>query len=86
MADSSTFLTIPAPFLGLNAKINKYSQFSRKNYFYADLPQGYQITQFQYPIVGEGKVEGVKVVETRLGEPDARSVSCSQAGPPEAAV
>ena len=42
--------------LGLNAKINKYSQFSRKNYFYADLPQGYQITQFQYPIVGEGKV------------------------------
>ena len=42
--------------LGLNAVINKYSAFSRKNYFYADLPQGYQITQFQYPIVGEGKV------------------------------
>lgn len=42
--------------IGLNAKINKYSNFSRKNYFYADLPQGYQITQFEYPIVGEGKV------------------------------
>lgn len=42
--------------LGLNAKINKYSAFSRKNYFYPDLPQGYQITQFQYPIVGEGAV------------------------------
>ena len=42
--------------LGLNAKINKYSSFARKNYFYADLPQGYQITQFQYPIVGEGHV------------------------------
>lgn len=42
--------------LGLNAVINKYSAFSRKNYFYADLPQGYQITQFLYPIVGEGKV------------------------------
>lgn len=42
--------------LGLNAKINLYSAFSRKNYFYADLPQGYQITQFQYPIVGEGKI------------------------------
>ncbi len=42
--------------LGLNAQINKYSEFSRKNYFYADLPQGYQITQFRYPIVGEGKV------------------------------
>ena len=43
--------------LGLNAKINKYSEFSRKNYFYADLPQGYQITQFQHPIVGEGFVD-----------------------------
>lgn len=42
--------------LGLNAKINKYSAFSRKNYFYADLPQGYQITQYKYPLVGEGKV------------------------------
>ncbi len=42
---------------GLNAIINKYSEFSRKNYFYADLPQGYQITQFQYPIVGEGFID-----------------------------
>lgn len=42
--------------LGLNAQINKYSEFARKNYFYADLPQGYQITQFKFPIVGEGKV------------------------------
>ena len=42
--------------LGLNAVINKYSEFARKNYFYADLPQGYQITQFKYPLVGEGKV------------------------------
>lgn len=41
---------------GLNAKINKYSEFARKNYFYADLPQGYQISQFKYPIVGEGHV------------------------------
>ena len=42
--------------LGLNAKINLYSIFDRKNYFYADLPQGYQISQYKYPIVGEGKV------------------------------
>lgn len=42
--------------IGLKAKINKYSSFSRKNYFYADLPQGYQITQFLYPIVGDGEV------------------------------
>ena len=42
--------------LGLNAKINKYSEFSRKNYFYADMPTDYQITQFRYPIVGEGEI------------------------------
>lgn len=42
---------------GLNAKINKYSRFDRKNYFYADLPQGYQISQLYYPIVGEGFIE-----------------------------
>ena len=42
--------------LGLNAKINKFSIFDRKNYFYPDLPQGYQISQFEQPIVGEGKV------------------------------
>lgn len=42
--------------MGLDAQINKYSEFARKNYFYADLPQGYQISQFKFPIVGEGKV------------------------------
>ena len=42
--------------LGLKAKINRYSVFDRKNYFYADLPQGYQISQFKHPIVGEGTV------------------------------
>jgi len=43
--------------LGLNAKINKISIFDRKNYFYQDLPQGYQISQFKDPIVGEGSIE-----------------------------
>jgi len=42
--------------LGLKAKINHESVFSRKNYFYADLPQGYQISQFDKPIVGEGTI------------------------------
>jgi aspartyl-tRNA(Asn)/glutamyl-tRNA(Gln) amidotransferase subunit B len=42
--------------LALGAEINLYSVFDRKNYFYADLPQGYQISQFKYPIVGEGEV------------------------------
>jgi aspartyl-tRNA(Asn)/glutamyl-tRNA(Gln) amidotransferase subunit B len=43
--------------LGLNAKINPVSIFERKNYFYPDLPQGYQISQYQYPIVGNGEIE-----------------------------
>ncbi|MGB2437004.1 MAG: Asp-tRNA(Asn)/Glu-tRNA(Gln) amidotransferase subunit GatB, partial [Candidatus Puniceispirillales bacterium] len=42
--------------LGLNADINLFSVFDRKNYFYADLPQGYQISQFKQPIVGEGSI------------------------------
>ena len=42
--------------LGLRAKINNRSVFDRKNYFYPDLPQGYQISQFKHPIVGEGDV------------------------------
>ncbi len=43
--------------LGLNAQINNFSVFERKNYFYPDLPQGYQISQFLHPIVGKGVIE-----------------------------
>jgi aspartyl-tRNA(Asn)/glutamyl-tRNA(Gln) amidotransferase subunit B len=43
--------------LGLKAQINLWSRFDRKNYFYADLPQGYQISQFAHPIVGTGAIE-----------------------------
>ncbi len=43
--------------LGLKAQINAWSRFDRKNYFYPDLPQGYQISQFAHPIVGEGEVK-----------------------------
>ncbi len=43
--------------MALGAQINKYSRFDRKNYFYADLPQGYQISQLYHPIVGEGEIE-----------------------------
>jgi aspartyl-tRNA(Asn)/glutamyl-tRNA(Gln) amidotransferase subunit B len=50
--------------LGLNARINRRSVFDRKNYFYADSPQGYQISQYKSPIVGEGEV----VLELAGGE------------------
>src|SRR5215218_5068307 len=43
--------------MALDAVINRWSRFDRKNYFYADLPQGYQISQLYHPIVGEGEVE-----------------------------
>ncbi|WBH16872.1 Asp-tRNA(Asn)/Glu-tRNA(Gln) amidotransferase subunit GatB [Sphingomonas radiodurans] len=43
--------------MAIDAQINKWSRFDRKNYFYADLPQGYQISQLYHPIVGEGSVE-----------------------------
>jgi len=43
--------------LGLNSQINLHSVFERKNYFYPDLPQGYQISQFLHPIVGKGVIE-----------------------------
>ena len=54
--------------LGINADINLFSQFDRKNYFYPDLPQGYQISQLYHPIVGEGEV----LVE--MGNGEARNV------------
>lgn len=43
--------------MAIDAAINKWSRFDRKNYFYADLPQGYQISQLYHPLVGEGSIE-----------------------------
>jgi len=54
--------------MALEARINPWSRFDRKNYFYADLPQGYQISQLYFPIVGEGAI----LIE--VGDGDARTV------------
>ena len=53
--------------MAIDAQINKWSRFDRKNYFYADLPQGYQISQLYHPIVGEGQIEIVLDEKERGG-------------------
>jgi len=58
--------------LGLNARINAISRFDRKNYFYADLPAGYQISQFEHPIVGTGEVE------VELADGSARAIGITR--------
>jgi aspartyl-tRNA(Asn)/glutamyl-tRNA(Gln) amidotransferase subunit B len=57
--------------MALDAKINKWSRFDRKNYFYADLPQGYQISQLYHPLVGEGELE---VLLDEKDESSAKSI------------
>jgi aspartyl-tRNA(Asn)/glutamyl-tRNA(Gln) amidotransferase subunit B len=57
--------------MALNAQINPWSRFDRKNYFYPDLPQGYQISQLYHPIVGEGEIE---ILVDEKDEGSARTV------------
>ncbi len=57
--------------MAIEAKINKWSRFDRKNYFYADLPQGYQISQLYHPLVGEGEIT---VLTDEKDESSAKSI------------
>ncbi len=58
--------------LGLNARVNLESRFDRKNYFYADLPAGYQISQFTHPLIGAG------VVEVELADGSTRKIGITR--------
>lgn len=59
--------------LAIGADIANFSEFDRKNYFYPDIPKGYQISQYKYPIVSGGEVSGVKITRIHLEEDTANS-------------
>ncbi len=57
----------------LNGEIADFTEFDRKNYFYPDIPKGYQISQYKYPLVKGGELQGVKLTRIHLEEDTARS-------------
>jgi len=66
--------------LAVNGKLADFSEFDRKNYFYPDIPKGYQISQYKNPLVSGGKLCGVKITRVHLEEDTARSAHLSDSG------
>lgn len=60
--------------LAVGGTLTDYTEFDRKNYFYPDIPKGYQISQYQYPLVTGGAINGVKITRVHLEEDTARSI------------
>jgi len=58
----------------LGGKLATFTEFDRKNYFYPDIPKGYQISQYKYPLVSGGELSGVKITRVHLEEDTARSL------------
>lgn len=59
--------------LALNGQLADFTEFDRKSYFYPDIPKGYQISQYQYPLVSGGELNGIKITRVHLEEDTARS-------------
>src|SRR3990170_1359154 len=59
--------------LSVGGKMADFSEFDRKNYFYPDIPKGYQISQYKHPLITGGELEGVKITRVHLEEDTARS-------------
>jgi Asp-tRNA(Asn)/Glu-tRNA(Gln) amidotransferase B subunit len=64
----------------LGAKLADYTEFDRKNYFYPDLPKGYQLSQFEYPLVSGGSLNGVTLTRIHLEEDTASSIHDESSG------
>src|SRR4029079_10396988 len=59
--------------LAVNGTLADFTEFDRKNYFYPDIPKGYQISQYKYPLVSGGELAGVEISRVHLEEDTARS-------------
>jgi aspartyl-tRNA(Asn)/glutamyl-tRNA(Gln) amidotransferase subunit B len=66
--------------IALNAKLADYTEFNRKNYFYPDLPKGYQLSQYEYPLVQGGELAGVAITRVHLEEDTASSIHDEESG------
>ncbi len=66
--------------VALGAKLADYTEFDRKNYFYPDLPKGYQLSQYEFPLVSGGSLKGVDITRVHLEEDTASSVHAEDTG------
>lgn len=66
--------------VALGAQLADYTEFDRKNYFYPDLPKGYQLSQYEYPLVAGGELNGVEITRIHLEEDTASSIHDDETG------